>query len=47
MIGESVFQRLQIEYLKSITYTEINDKFNKLNIKINKLEKELKTIKTK
>ena len=42
LLKQAITKRLQIEYFKSLTYTEINDEFNKLKIKINQLEKELK-----
>lgn len=35
---KSIKEKLEIEYLKSLTYTEINEKMNMLNEQINQLK---------
>lgn len=40
-------EKLEIEYLKSLTYTEINDKMNMLNDQINQLKDQLQLLQSR
>tara|TARA_B110000971_G_C19751969_1_gene382419 strand:+ start:97 stop:336 length:240 start_codon:yes stop_codon:yes gene_type:complete len=43
---KSIKEKLEIDYLKSLTYTEINEKMNMLNDQINQLKNELQLMQT-
>lgn len=45
MDKENLKEILEIEYLKSLTYEEINEKFNELNKVIDALENEIDVLK--
>jgi hypothetical protein len=44
---KSIKEKLEIEYLKSLTYTEINEKMNMLNDQINQLKDQLQLLQSR
>ena len=44
---KSIKEKLEIEYLKSFTYTEINEKMNMLNDQINQLKDQLQLLQSR